>query len=569
MLSTRTKRSPTMSIEEEDNSPFANSVIQDDEFIDLPLSQDEEEGKSDHEEESPVVQDKSDKSDSPTTLSTASQPPPSASQPHVATNTTAYNPDMYSSTTQLAFKDKNSLRIEIIDAGKSREGQSRGYIVYTIRCNDAIVRRRYSEFESLRNTLVKLFPTVIIPPIPEKHKISKYAAAPTKAKEDTSIIDHRRRMLSVFLKRLLEIDQIRENQVYQSFLDPNANWHEVLTSPPVSDIPKNILQADPLDPAHSTAAHSYLPIPSSTVIVVKESEEDKKFNEVEANAKEYEAVISNAVDKVNKKIVKHIGEMAQEFSEAGASFNSFSLQENGKLASTLEKIGQVHDNCFLSTETLVNTLNYEFTEPLGESAQFATVVKDIIKFRQQKSLQLDITARSLKHRTNHLNLLQKSEEESKRIDEALEAERGKTKQINFDRKQAAKEAEAKAAEDAGLNQSTVTPLEPKKSSKFKIPGISKLSNVIKEAIESDPEVTRQHNLTKTKEDINQLKQTVSAAEEDLVKVTEAIKSELEKFQKSKDEDLKKMMLAYSGSILDWSKKNLEFWEEAKSDLEKA
>lgn len=563
-----------MSIQEEDNSPFAQStVLQEDEFIDLPLSQDEDEDSQEptHNEEE-LQQDNEPESDtndvppdSPTTLSTASQP---QSAPAVASNTTTYDPEVYTSTTQLAFKDKKSLKIEIIDAGKSREGHSRGYIVYTIKCNDSLVRRRYSEFESLRNTLVKLFPTLIIPPIPEKHKISKYAAAPTKAKEDTRIIDHRRRMLSVFLKRLLEIDQVRESQVYQSFLDPNANWPEVLTSPPISDIPKNILQADPLDPAHSTAAHSYLPLPSSTVIVVKETQEDKKFNEVEANAKEYEAVISNGIDKANKRIVKHLSDMSTEFSEAGAGFNSFSLQENGKLASTLEKVGQVHDNCYLSTETLVNSLNYEFTEPLGESVQFASVVKDIIKFRQQKALQLDITARTLKHKSNHLNLLQKSEQESKRIDQALDAESGKTQQINFDRKQAAKDAQAKANQDAGLNQS-VTPLEPKKSSKFKIPGISKISNVIKEAIESDPEVTRQHNLTKTKDDINQLKQTVTAAEEDLGKVTESIKNELERFQISKEEDLKKMILAYSACVLDWSKKNLEFWEEAKADLQKA
>lgn len=563
-----------MSIEEEDNSPFSQSMVQEDEFTDLPLSQDEEEEQEqenhqqdgeykEDEQDKTAVQSPSIKSSSPTTLSTAVQPS-SASQ--TVTNTQAYDPEMFTSTTQLAFKDKNSLKIEIIDAGKSREGQSRGYIVYTIKCNEALVRRRYSEFESLRTTLTKLFPTLIIPPIPEKHKISKYAAAPTKAKEDTSIIDHRRRMLSVFLKRLLEIDQVRESRIYQSFLDPNANWSEVLNSPPITDIPKNILQADPLDPAHSSAAHSYLPIPSSTVIVVKETEENKHFNEVEANAKEYESVISNGIDKANKRIVKHLGDMTAEFSEAGAGFNSFSLQENGKLASTLEKIGQVHDNCFLTTETLVNTLNYEFTEPLSESVQFASVVKDIIKFRQQKSLQLDITTRTLKHRTSQFSLLQKSEQESKRIDEALEAEIGKTKQINFDRKHAAKEAEAKAAEDAGLNQSII-PLEPKKSSKFKIPGMSKLSNVIKEAIETDPEVTRQHNLTKTKEDINQLRQTVKAAEEDLSKVTNSIRDELEKFQISKEEDLKRMILAYSACILDWSKKNLEFWEEAKADLE--
>jgi sorting nexin-4 len=37
---------------------------------------------------------------------------------------------------------------------------------------DIETRRRYSEFESLRKSLMRLYPTVIVPPIPEKHSIS-------------------------------------------------------------------------------------------------------------------------------------------------------------------------------------------------------------------------------------------------------------------------------------------------------------------------------------------------------------------------------------------------------------
>jgi hypothetical protein len=531
---------------EEDNSPFAEP----DEFTDLPLTNEEDNDNY--------------KDDSDTTTTTQNTPieqPEVTATTTVATTTTVYNPDLYTSTLQHSFADKDAIKIEIVDAGKSREGQSRGYIVYTIKCNDQQVRRRYSEFESLRNALVRLFPTLVIPPIPEKHTITKYATAPTKAKEDTSIIEHRRRMLGVFLKRCLKIDCVRESSVFQSFLDPNANWGEVLSSPPLSDIPKVILQADPLDPAHSSAAHSYLPVPSTSVVFVKESEEDRKFNAVEVNARDYESVISGGVEKVNKRVMKHLADLEAELSEAGSVFNAFSLQENGELASSLEKIGQVHDNCYLSTETLVNTLNYDFSEPLGESVQFATVVKDLLKFRQQKSLQKDITARSLKHRLNYMKLLDKAEEETKRIEQALEAGQSKTGQINFDRNVAKQQEQQKIKNE--LNQD-VTPLAPKKQSLFKIPGISKISNMIKESIESDPEVVRQANVSKTKDDINQLKQTYVAAERDLVNVTDATTEEIQKFHVTKNEELKAMILSYTSAILDWSQKNLEFWEEVKA-----
>lgn len=89
---------------------------------------------------------------------------------------------------------------------------------------DLEVRRRYSEFASLRQTLVNLHPTLVIPPIPEKHTMADYAAKPTKAKEDTAIIDLRKRMLAVFLNRCRRMREVREDGVWWRFLDPNVSW---------------------------------------------------------------------------------------------------------------------------------------------------------------------------------------------------------------------------------------------------------------------------------------------------------------------------------------------------------
>ena len=86
------------------------------------------------------------------------------------------------------------------------------------------MRRRYSEFASLRSTLVNLHPTLIIPPIPEKHTMADYAAKPTKAKEDAGIIELRKRMLAVFLNRCRRMKEVREDGVWWRFLDPNASW---------------------------------------------------------------------------------------------------------------------------------------------------------------------------------------------------------------------------------------------------------------------------------------------------------------------------------------------------------
>lgn len=54
--------------------------------------------------------------------------------------------------------------------------------------------------------------------------MADYAAKPTKAKEDTGIIDLRKRMLTVFLNRCRKMKEVREDGVWWRFLDPNASW---------------------------------------------------------------------------------------------------------------------------------------------------------------------------------------------------------------------------------------------------------------------------------------------------------------------------------------------------------
>lgn len=54
--------------------------------------------------------------------------------------------------------------------------------------------------------------------------MADYAAKPTKAKEDMSIIDLRKRMLAVFLNRCRKMKEVREDGVWWKFLDPNAGW---------------------------------------------------------------------------------------------------------------------------------------------------------------------------------------------------------------------------------------------------------------------------------------------------------------------------------------------------------
>jgi len=106
------------------------------------------------------------------------------------------------------------------------------FIVYVIRTSEPEknstlleVRRRYSEFATLRNLLHQYYPSLIIPPIPEKHSITEYAIKQGKAKDNPKIIEKRKRMLQVFLNRLGKHPVFASLHIFHVFLEP-GNWLE-------------------------------------------------------------------------------------------------------------------------------------------------------------------------------------------------------------------------------------------------------------------------------------------------------------------------------------------------------
>ncbi|KAK9454764.1 hypothetical protein V1511DRAFT_488451 [Dipodascopsis uninucleata] len=515
----------------------------------------------------------------------------------------------YLSRIEQLLTEDPELDILITDAGKNHEGSGGGFITYTIRTGELAVRRRYSEFESLRNSLTRLFPTLIVPPIPEKHTMSDYAAAPTRAKGDLKIIEHRRRMLAVFLNRCRSMRQIREHIVFQKFLDPNVSWSEVLSSPPLTLIPKYVLRAPPLNTAAPTPAHAYLPVPSSSARL--RIDDELEFQATEINAKDYELIMSSGIERVNKRALKRYADMANDMADLGARFNAWSLNESNSLATAIEKTGQAVDGSYIATEELVSSLSCTFSEPLGESAQFAAVVKAVLKYRHQKALQHVMTLNSLSIKRDLLTNLERTEMESQRIDDYLKnrdnfiredsppdtpvTNNGDeiTETTNMyasaatETEEGSPPAETQNVEsngDIGLG-STILPApageedvfppthaestyRTRRSNGFKFPGISKISDALHGIVDSDPEVTRRNNIGKTREQIQILEASLAVTDADLKAASESVKADLARYQKTKEQDLRKIMIAYAKCHVEWARKNLETWEDARMEIEK-
>ncbi|KAK3940535.1 sorting nexin-41 [Diplogelasinospora grovesii] len=543
-------------------------------------------------------------------------------------------PGGYDSRVEQMLYENPELPILIIEAGKSAENGGR-YIVYTIKTGELIVRRRYSEFASLRDALTRLHPTLIIPPIPEKHTMADYAANPTSAKQDQQIIDLRKRMLAVFLNRCRRMEQVRTDGVWWRFLDPNSSWNEVLHSHPVASIPKSIMRAPPLDPANPTPAHAYLPIPASSAKLrtgganadtsgagaqvfsrfppesntLSEQELDPYFLAFEASIKELEGLLTGQMEKVNRRTLNHLSSLASDLSELGAKYNAFALSEPApSLAPAIERVGQAADSSYIATEELSSSLGASFAEPMRENAQFAGVVRNVLRYRVLKRVQQDMTTDELNKKRALLDQLERSEAEARRIDQYLSS----SQQIQPPPKRSTSVRESSAStqqqqqyqhrrdgsggDDTASIDSDFPPTHagdyssapsakigaPERSVASSSPGHKKaasgnsitnkifgpIRHAVQGVVDVDPERTRRDTIGKTRESIGQLEHAQIASAQDVKDASASILKDLRRFQREKEDDLKRYMLAYAKSQIEWAKKNKETWEEAKAEVDK-
>ncbi|WPH02804.1 Hypothetical protein R9X50_00567200 [Acrodontium crateriforme] len=546
----------------------------------------------------------------------------------------------YTTRIEQILYEHPKLDIQIVYAGKNPEGGK--YISYTIRTGDVEVRRRYSEFASLRQTLVSLHPTLIVPPIPEKHSIADYAAKPTKAKEDIGIIELRQRMLTTFLNRCRKMKEIREDGVYFRFLDPNVSWNEVLHSHPAASVPKNNLRAPPLDPANPTPAHSYLPIPSQNAKLrssstssgtassppqhapaadmryarfpptshdLSEGELDPYFSSFEANSKELETLMTGSMEKVNQRLLRHMHSLGEDLMDLGARYNAFSLSEQSQsVAHAIEKAGQACDFTYIQSRDLASGLSAGFAEPMRESAQFAGVVRSVLKYRVLKRVQEEMTRDELAKKKATLEQLERSEIEARRIEQYMTSSgihhptgnapkysAGNTS--NRDRPSTRESDDASIDSDFPPTSSSAPQLPtaqqgiPAQESSYSMPPqsppngshrrgtsggvankifgrLSGFTHAIQGVTDQDPERARRDALGKTKESLVQLEQALEVAQKDVKDASSGVMQDLKRFQTQSEDDLRDYMLNFAKCHIEWSKRSLQEWDKAKNEIAK-
>ncbi|KAJ1934489.1 Sorting nexin, cytoplasm-to-vacuole targeting pathway/endosomal sorting, partial [Kickxella alabastrina] len=325
--------------------------------------------------------------------------------------------------------------VHISEAEKLTENGST-FIAYTIQFGDYEVKRRYSEFESLRSLLCRLYPTFIVPPIPEKHSLTQYAVLQKRAKEDQYIIGRRKRMLEHFLNHLVEHPILSSEHILHRFLENGASWTEVLHSPIITGLPRSPLHSSPSRAPGSSiadgssvqlpkiaAANSFacdVAVPSGVLAPIKNI--DARWMDCELFTNRFIQQFSGNVEKNQARVYRKLGELAGDYSELGAALNGFSLLEHPEaLAAAIESAGQAVDSSYIEINQLLSQMEAEVAEPIHEYSQYAMVIKQVLRFRLLKNLQLDGVQEALVWQRSKLDGLLQADDEAKRLAQALES----------------------------------------------------------------------------------------------------------------------------------------------------
>lgn len=279
------------------------------------------------------------------------------------------------------------------------------------------------------------------------------------------------------------------------------------------------------------------------------------------------------MEKVNRRTLSHLSSLAADLCELGSRYNAFALSEQApSLGPAIERIGQAADASYIATEELSGTLGASFAEPMRENAQFAGVVRSVLRYRVLKRVQQDMTTEELNKKRALLDQLERSEAEARRIEQYLSS----SQQISPPPKRSASLREPPtqhrrdgSQEDTESIDSDFPPTHgdfpsvppsvnqgvPERSAPSithrKMPSTNSITNkifgpirhAVQGVVDVDPERTRRDTIGKTRESIGQLEQAQVASERDVKDASASVLSDLKRFQKDKEDDLRRYMVS--------------------------
>ncbi|KAL4658242.1 sorting nexin-30 isoform X1 [Arapaima gigas] len=218
------------------------------------------------------------------------------------------------------------------------------------------LRRRYQDFDWLRNKLEESQPTHLIPPLPEK-----FVMKGVVDRFSEEFVETRRKALDKFLKRVAQHPVLSFNENFSVFLtakDLNSYKKQGLTLlTKMSESVKNVtggykLRGRPLEFA---AMFDYLEVFTQKL---------------------------GTIDRIAQRIIKEQSEYLMELREYGPVYTNWAAFEE-ELQKPLNSVSECVTNCSTALEELTDDMSEDFLPVLREYVLYIESMKNVLKKRDQ------------------------------------------------------------------------------------------------------------------------------------------------------------------------------------------
>ena len=178
---------------------------------------------------------------------------------------------------------------------------SRSYVTYSINTIpfDLKVRKRYSDFEWLRNILSIIYPNMVIPPMPKKNYTSRF---------NEEFISKRLRALEKFLNGISIHPMLRNSQIFYDFLSINKE----------EDFYQKKLEYNKYRSPQFINDHKTL---NGEANVSYSNEKEQYFNNIKENCLSYQIGLSN-ITKAYKTLINTINSLSDQMKNISEIWNN-------------------------------------------------------------------------------------------------------------------------------------------------------------------------------------------------------------------------------------------------------
>ncbi|KAG4303949.1 hypothetical protein PORY_002602 [Pneumocystis oryctolagi] len=234
------------------------------------------------------------------------------------------------------------------------------------------VRRRFTDFVFLYETLSSEFPMCCVPPLPDKHRL-KYIKGD---RFNTEFTTKRAKSLEIFLQRLAMHPQLRQSHHLCQFLE-SQDWHAYVRSVVLHHKINNIHVGNVLEGLSDVFLNAFTKLdkPNQLFIDMKE-----KIDKLDNNLTHIEKLVS--------KMVRNEVDLESNYNRMALLFKQLSILEPS-LSQELIMFSEAIENTEANIRTLRKHTDYVYLTSLHDLISYASMQKQLLKQRDQKQMDIE------------------------------------------------------------------------------------------------------------------------------------------------------------------------------------